>query len=272
MIKNVLLKIEYDGTRFSGWQKQPTERIVNDETVEIRTVQGEIERVLSVICKEPVKINGTSRTDAGVHALGQCASVKADFGIPLEKLPRAANSLLAETRHDVCGDVRILSAEEVPDGFHARFDCKGKKYIYRIICGTDGSAFLKNYRYFIAQDLDVEAMREAARLIVGTHDFKCFQAAGGEEKETTVRTVTDLRIIEENELPRGEEIGREIAIEITGDGFLYNMVRIITGTLVEVGLGKRKAEEIEGIIASGDRTKAGHTAPPEGLYLAEIYF
>lgn len=255
--RNVLLTIEYDGTNFSGWQRQPS----------VRTVQGELERVLSVLCAAPISINGTSRTDAGVHALGQRASFEGEFGIPIDRIALAANSLLAENKLAGCGDVRIIKAEQKPADFHARFDCKGKKYIYKIRCAENADVFLKNYRYQLSEKLDTEAMREAAAYIVGTHDFKCFQAAGGEEKKTTVRTVYSLEIKEKT-----LEDVLDIDIEIKGDGFLYNMVRIITGTLVEVGLGKRKSEELKEIIESCDRCKAGYTAPPQGLYLAEVYY
>lgn len=288
--KNVLLTIAYDGTRFSGWQRQP----------EKRTVQGELERVLSELCCTEIHINGTSRTDAGVHALGQRASFCAEFGIPEERLPLAANNMLAGSRLAGTGDIRILKAERVPIGFHARFDACGKKYIYRIRCAETPDVFLRNYRYQITEQLDLDAMREAAKYIEGTHDFKCFQAAGGEEKETTVRTIHGIEIYEtalaeskakvsecqtaaagceseaggsakcEVEISRNTE--REIAIAVRGDGFLYNMVRIITGTLVEVGLGKRKPSSLADIIASGSRQNAGCTAPPQGLYLAEVYY
>ncbi|MBE6030306.1 MAG: tRNA pseudouridine(38-40) synthase TruA [Clostridiales bacterium] len=270
--KNVFLKIEYDGTNFYGWQRQPR----------MRTVQGELEQVLSVVCNTDIKINGTSRTDAGVHALGQQASFEAEFGIPVERIPLAANNLLAGGKMAGCGDVRIISAEVVPEGFHARFDAKGKQYIYKIRCADEPDIFLKNYRYQMTEHLDVSVMREAAKYIVGTHDFKCFQASGGEEKETTVRTVYDLEIIETvtdavKEMPSGaadrrRRIVQDIEIRISGDGFLYNMVRIITGTLVEVGLGKKKPEDIPAVIESLDRQNAGHTAPPQGLYLAEVYY
>lgn len=309
--KNVLLTIAYDGTRFAGWQRQPAKR----------TVQGELERVLSELCCTEIHINGTSRTDAGVHALGQRASFCTEFGIPEERLPLAANNMLAGSRLAGTGDIRILKAERVPIGFHARFDARGKKYIYRIRCAETPDVFLRNYRYQITEQLDLDAMREAAKYIEGTHDFKCFQAAGGEEKETTVRTIHGIEIYEtalaeskakvserqtaaagcesgaggstkcevgtsentknENRTSRNAECSlaaagrsteREIAIAVRGDGFLYNMVRIITGTLVEVGLGKRKPSSLADIIASGSRQNAGCTAPPQGLYLAEVYY
>ena len=291
--QNVLLTIEYDGTRFAGWQRQPAKR----------TVQGELERVLSTLCCMEIHINGTSRTDAGVHALGQRASFCAEFGIPVERIPLAANNMLADSKLAGTGDIRILKAESVPVGFHARFDARGKKYIYRIRCAVTPDVFLRNYRYQITEQLDLDEMREAAKLIEGTHDFKCFQAAGGEEKTTTVRTIHGIEIYEaaandniiakcddmttlskniecereaersaECEIRTSKNAEREIAIAVRGDGFLYNMVRIITGTLVEVGLGKRKPSSLADIIVSGSRQNAGHTAPPQGLYLAEVYY
>ena len=255
MERNVLLTIEYDGSGFHGWQRQP----------EVRTVQGELERVLTRVCGVPIDINGTSRTDAGVHALGQRASFKGDFGIPTDRLMLAANNLLAGGMNSQrgVGDVRIIAAEEVPDDFHARFSSRGKMYRYIIRNCPDVDIFQRNYCYQVRQPLDVEAMMDAAAYIEGTHDFKCFQAAGGQEKETTVRTIHSLNIRRESE---------NVIIEVSGDGFLYNMVRIIVGTLTEVGLGKKRPEDVGNIIESRDRQKAGHTAPAEGLYLVEIYY
>lgn len=255
MKRNILLTIEYDGTGFKGWQRQP----------EVRTVQGELERVLSYACKEEITINGTSRTDAGVHALGQRATFTMTSGLPVDKLPKVVNNLLCGGMHSLhpVGDVRITEAREVAEDFHARFDSKGKKYRYIIRNTAEPDVFCRNYCYQVAQPLDTEAMAAAAEHIVGTHDFKCFQAAGGEEKETTVRTVHSLEV---------SRSGEKVIIEIAGDGFLYNMVRIITGTLVEVGLGKKNPEALKSIIESKDRRNAGHTAPAEGLYLVEVYY
>ena len=259
-MKNILLTMEYDGTSFSGWQRQPGKR----------TVQGELERALSIVCKCPVQLNGTSRTDAGVHALGQKASFKGHFGIPTERIPIAANNLLAGGMNAMgkVGDLRILSAEEMPENFHARFDAKGKKYIYKILNCQELKIFSRNQYYQIKKELNLDAMKRAASFIVGTHDFKCFQAAGGEEKRTTVRTIYGISIEE----GITEDGLRTIQLEVKGDGFLYNMVRIITGTLVEVGLGKLEPEALLYIMEAKDRQKAGHTAPPQGLYLAKIYY
>ena len=255
MERNFLLTIEYDGTGFSGWQRQPDKP----------TVQGTLEKALSTVCCQEVKINGTSRTDAGVHAYGQRASFKGEFGIPSDKLAMVVNNRLAGGLRGKTGvgPIRIVEAVEMPLDFHARFDSVGKTYIYRIRNAREMDIFQRNYCYQVEQPLDVEAMQQAALHIEGTHDFACFQAAGGEERETTVRTVFQLKV---------ERAGSEVYIIITGDGFLYNMVRIITGTLVEVGLGKRTPDSVADTISSADRQKAGHTAPPQGLYLKKIYY
>ena len=256
MGKNVLIRIEYDGTDFCGWQIQPG----------VRTVQGEIEHVLKYIAGEEVRIHGTSRTDAGVHALGQCASFEWKSPMPVEKLPEVMNRRFGaggEGRSGAPGDIRILSAEVMDDDFHARYSCKGKTYIY--VIDRTGDIFLRNraFQYPGAAELDTGRMREAAAYIVGTHDFKCFETAGGTPRESTVRTVSALDIYEADV---------SIIIEITGDGFLYNMVRIIAGTLVEVGDGRKDASELPAIIESRNRGRAGFTAPPQGLYLKEICF
>lgn len=256
MSKNVLIKIEYDGTDFRGWQVQPG----------LRTVQGEIEHVLKYIAGHDVHIHGTSRTDSGVHALGQCASFDWDSNMPVEKLPEVMNRRFGaggEGRSGAPGDIRILSAEVMPEEFHARYSCKGKTYRY--VIDKTGDIFVRNraFQYPGASELDTDAMRKAAAHIIGTHDFKCFETAGGTPRETTVRTVSRLDVTEDE---------KSVVIEITGDGFLYNMVRIITGTLVEVGAGKKSSDDLPGIIESRSRASAGFTAPPQGLYLKEIYF
>lgn len=258
MKKNILLTIEYDGSGFFGWQRQPG----------LRTVQGELEKVLSQLIERPVQINGTSRTDAGVHALGQRASFDGEWGIPTERIMTAANHLLAGRAGGIgkigrVGDLRIVKVEEKPLGFHARFDAKGKLYRYIIRDNREADIFLRKYRYQVCQPLDIEAMEIAGRFITGTHDFQCFQAAGGSPRKTTVRTIHRLNIFRSRE---------DVIIEVAGDGFLYNMVRIMAGTLVEVGLGRRPAEDLEAVVAGRDRRLAGHTAPPEGLYLVEVFY
>ena len=255
MERNILLTIEYDGSGFSGWQRQPA----------ARTVQGELERVLSKICACDISINGTSRTDAGVHALGQRASFKGDFGIPTDRIMRAVNNLLAggQNSQNAVGDVRITEVREMPMDFHARFDSKGKTYRYVISNGEEPDIFRRNYCCHVAKPLDLAEMKRAAEQIVGTHDFRCFQGAGGNERLTTIRTIHKLDIY------KG---AKDVIIEVTGDGFLYNMVRIIAGTLIEVGLGKKSPEDIPKIMESKDRQRAGHTAPAGGLYLVKIFY
>ncbi len=255
MKKNVLLKIEYDGSNFHGWQRQDG----------LRTVQGEVERALAIVCGKDITIEGTGRTDAGVHALGQCASFCEEFGIPVERIPLAVNNILAGGRTGAgsrVSDVRIIEAKEVPEGFHARFSCVGKTYRYVISTGAV-DIFRRNYCYFVGKKLCIEDMKRAAEFIEGTQDFVCFQSSGATPKLTTVRTIYSIDIKEE---------GETITIDVTGDGFLYNMVRIIVGTLVEVGLGRRKPESLKDTIRSKDRKTAGHTAPAEGLYMSKIYF
>ncbi len=251
MIRNILLTIEYDGTGFSGWQIQPQRR----------TVQGEIQHSLEKICGTRVEISGTGRTDAGVHALGQRASFKGEFGIPTERMAGVMNNLLP-------GDIKILEAKEMPDSFHARFDAKGKKYVYKILNSTEKNVFMRNYFYCFERPLDAGKMSEAAAFLKGTHDFAAFMSMGSTPQKTTVRTISDYDV-KEAVSNNGD---RELHLEVTGDGFLYNMVRIMTGTLIEAGLGKLRPEDIPEIILSGDRSRAGRTAPPQGLYLAEVYF
>ena len=264
-MKNILLTIAYDGTDFCGWQKQPNQR----------SVQGEMESVLSKVCAQPIQINGTSRTDAGVHAYGQRANFTAEFSIPTEKIPLVANGILVSAAAEkgkgrkTAGDIVILKAEEVPEDFHARFRATGKKYVYKIKNSPLPDPFQRNYCYQIGKPLDSDAMMRAAGYLVGTHDFKCFQAAGGKELESTVRTIYGAKLIRPFHVGIGQE---DLQLEITGDGFLYNMVRIITGTLVDIGLGKKTPDDLPEIIGRKDRKFAGHTAPPQGLYLQEVFY
>ena len=264
-MKNILLTIAYDGTEFCGWQKQPDQR----------SVQGEVESALSKVCAQPIQINGTSRTDAGVHSYGQRANFIAEFSIPTEKIPLVANGMFAAAAtgkgkgRKTAGDIVILRAEEVPEDFHARFHAIGKRYIYKIKNSPLPDPFQRNYCYQIGQTLDIGAMMRAAAHLIGTYDFKCFQAAGGKELESTVRTIYGAKLIKLLSTKTGQE---DLQLEIIGDGFLYNMVRIITGTLIDIGLCKKKPEDIAEIIASKNRQLAGHTAPPQGLYLQEVFY
>lgn len=252
-MRNILLTIKYDGTAYAGWQRQPGKR----------TVCGRLEEVLSSYFDMDIKLEGTSRTDAGVHANAQRATLRADIKVPIEKLPKVINTALADDRLEGMSDIEIVDAKDMPEGFHARFDSKGKRYIYRIRNTKDVDIFQKNYCFHVREALDIKAMQAAAQYIIGKHDFACFQTAGGNPVETTVRTVTSLTLEKENEF---------VIVKIEGDGFLYNMVRIIVGTLVEVGLGKRNPEDVKSIIESKNRSNAGKTAPAGGLYLDEVFY
>lgn len=255
--KNILLTIAYDGSCFSGWQRQPDKS----------TVQGHLEQTMSGLFKKSITLNGSSRTDAGVHALGARASFKTDIGIPTDRIPMVVNNALCgrEKGSFAIAPVRILEAKEMPEDFHARFSCRGKKYIYRIANTDMVDIFRRNYVYHVDRPLDVRKMKQAAAELIGTHDFKSFESSGGNPRETTVRTIFDVNVA------RSAASG-DIEISVSGDGFLYNMVRIITGTLVDIGLGRIEAEDMRGILEATDRTRAGHTAPPYGLYLAEVYY
>lgn len=266
-MKNLMITIEYDGSNFSGWQRQ----------LHARTVQGELEKVLSEVCGTEIRISGASRTDAGVHAYGQRASFKGNWSIPTDRILPAANNLLSNGKNYLgsVGDVRIIEIEEVSLDFHARYKAIGKTYIYKIRNCYEKDVFDRNYSYQIVRPLNLQAMQKAGRDVVGTHDFKCFQAAGGKELLTTVRTISNFQIYEDildEEINPSGFADRIITLQITGDGFLYNMVRILTGTLVDIGLGRIGQNGLANAIASKQREKAGHTAPPQGLYLTEVYY
>ena len=244
-MRNIKLKIEYDGKDFNGWQKQPTKL----------NIQGEIERAIEEITGEKVDLIGSGRTDAGVHALGQVANFKTNSNIPIEKFPIALNTKLKRS-------IRIVDAEEVDERFHSRYNCKKKTYRYIINNSINGTAIYRNLEYNFSQELDVEKMNEAAKYFEGEHDFKGFKASGTSSK-SSVREIYEANVYQEN---------NKVVIELTGNGFLYNMVRIISGTLLEVGIGKIKAKDIPDIINSGDREKAGKTLPPNGLYLVKVEY
>lgn len=195
------------------------------------------------------------RTDAGVHAIAQIANFKTNSNFEVEKYPIALNSKLKKS-------IRIKNAEEVDERFHSRYNCKQKTYKYIINNSEYGSSIYRNLEYFIPNKLNIEAMKKAITYFEGEHDFKAFKASGTSSK-SSVRTIYETKIKKEND---------KIILEFTGNGFLYNMVRILAGTLVEVGLGKIKPEEIPNIINSKDRTKAGKTLPPYALYLVKVEY
>ena len=241
----VLLRIEYKGTDYCGWQRQKNGLSVQEVLANaVRQTTGEA----SVM-------HGSGRTDAGVHAMGQAVHFDTHTNIPLDKLPIAINAHLPDS-------IRVLSAREVAPAFNARFDALSKTYLYKVYCAPVSSPLREGLFAFVHKRPDVGRMRRAAEYILGEHDFKVFQAAGGHVK-TTVRTITSLEITEN---------GEEISFEVTGNGFLYNMVRIMVGTLYYVGIGKIEPDDIPAILASGKRDRAGKTMPPEGLYLKEVVY
>lgn len=244
-MRNIKLTIEYDGKCYNGWQKQPNKL----------NIQGEIERAIYNITKEEVDLIGSGRTDAGVHALGQVANFKTNSQISIEKLPLAINSQLKNS-------IVIKEAEEVNERFHSRYNAKRKTYRYIINNSKCGTAIYRNLEYSYPFKLDAEKMKQASKYFEGEHDFKAFKSSGTSSKNS-VRTIYKAIVKQE---------GEKIIIELTGNGFLYNMVRIISGTLLDVGLGKIQPEEIPEMIESKDRQRTGKTLPAHGLYLVEVKY
>lgn len=258
--RRILLRVAYDGTNYHGWQVQPN----------AKTIEGELNRVLTQLTGEKIQVTGASRTDAGVHALGNVAVFDTVSKIPAEKFSYALNQRLPE-------DIVIQSSLQVADDFHPRHcDCC-KTYEYDILNRTFPLPAYRNTAYFLYGDLDLDAMRRACQAFPGEHDFASFCAAGA-QVQTTVRTIYSLEVLEQPLAVTGRGVSsqrspeRLLTIRVRGNGFLYNMVRIIAGTLVEVGRGHIRPEEVEGIIAACDRAKAGPTAPARGLRLVEIKY
>ena len=238
--------ISYDGTGFSGYQVQPGKR----------TVQSEIENVLLKMHKGiPVRITGSGRTDAGVHAKGQVIHFDSPLTIPEEKWTVAINSLLPS-------DIAVLLVTRVHDDFHARFDVVRKEYRHFLYRSCNRDPFRRNFAFQYPYDLDIVSMRTASEYLLGTHDFSSFCSAKTEVIDK-VRTLEGIEILSEGDL---------LILRFIGNGFLYNMVRILTGTLLEVGAGDRQPSDIKRILDSKDRRSAGKTAPGHGLYLWEVFY
>lgn len=238
--------IAYDGTAFSGYQIQPNKR----------TVQEEIERVLVKLHKGSlVKISASGRTDAGVHARGQVIHFDSPLSIPLEKWPVALNTLLPD-------DISVLKVEQVNEDFHARFHAVGKEYRYELNTAKHRDPFNRQFAYHYPYSLNIAAMQEAAKALLGTHDFTSFCSAKT-EVEDRVRTITKIDILE------GDS---KLTFRFRGNGFLYNMVRILVGTLLEVGAGMRPASSMQELLDQKDRRFAGKTAPAHGLYLWQVFY
>lgn len=243
--KNIKITVAYNGKNFNGWQKQK----------DSLGIQGELEFACkSVFSLKEIEVIGSGRTDAGVHALGQVANFKVDTTIPTEKFPEILNNRLPK-------DISVLSAEEVAGDFHSRHTAKRKTYRYQIYRSKIRSPFLKDISYQVKYDLDVEKMKREVKFLIGKHDFCGFMSSGSSIKNT-VREIFDASVFEQDEL---------LIIEVCGSGFLYNMVRIIAGTMVDIGRGKID-ESMKQIIESKDRGRAGHTAPPQGLFLKYVEY
>lgn len=242
-MRRILLTVEYDGTAYAGWQRQ----------LNGLAVQQVLEEALQRATGQRITVTGASRTDAGVHAHGQAVHFDTESSIPPEKYPFVLNTMLPR-------DVRVLSGRQVPPDFHARFMTCGKQYTYRIINSRHGSAIRRNTHTHVPVPLDMAPMERAARTLLGRHDFAAFQASGGTAK-TTLRTIHSVRLTRQ---------GDEITLTIEGDAFLYNMVRIITGTLIEIGHHRRGEDAFTRAIASGNRLDLGVTAPPNGLELTRV--
>ena len=267
MYRNIKLILQYDGSRYGGWQKQGNNQ---------NTIQGKLESILEKMTGEPAAVQGSGRTDAGVHALGQTANVQLNedslknnknpeflkilnrFHGP-EKLPEAVMAYLNQYLPE---DIAVIQAEEVPGRFHSRLSAVSKTYLYRIDTAEKKNVFERKYVYGLGEPLDMEAMRQMGELLVGTHDFLGYSSLK-KTKKSTVRTLQSIEI---------EQKGSVVEISFTGDGFLYNMVRILTGTLLEAGLHRRTPESAAEVFQSLEREQAGFTAPAEGLFLKCVQY
>ncbi|WP_018924639.1 tRNA pseudouridine(38-40) synthase TruA [Salsuginibacillus kocurii] len=247
-MKRIKATIAYDGTHFSGWQRQPAGR-----TSTGRTVQEEVEKALKRLHKGRfVTVHAAGRTDTGVHSIGQVIHFDTDLAIPAHKWSLAMEQYLPK-------DIFLSEAELVSDRFHARYDAIEKEYRYRVYRKRKRDVFRRNYTYHLYGDIDVAAMQEAAAALIGRHDFTSFSGTNT-KVNSKVRTLYVAEV---------EEQGDELIFTFRGDGFLYNMIRILVGTLLEIGVGRKK-DSIEAILAAKDRRKAGPTVPGSGLYLWEI--
>lgn len=244
-MKNIALRLMYDGTAYHGWQIQKQEE----------TVAGTLEKAVSKVCGHEVKITGCGRTDAGVHAKCYCANFKTDSRIPVERMPLAVNSQLPP-------DISVISAIEAEDGFNAILSCVKKEYTYKIYNSRIKNPFYNNRAYFYPAPLKLDIIRRAAMEFVGTHDFAAVRSVGTETK-TTVRTVYYYE---------AEQKGEIFELKVCADGFLYNMARAMAGTLIYASEGKIRPEDIPGLLEKKDRRLAGPTVPPQGLYMTRVWY
>ena len=245
MKRNIKIIIEYDGTNYGGWQRQTNSP----------SIQQELEEGLFKLTGEEIVVQGAGRTDSGVHARGQVANFLTDSSIPPHRFSLALNAVIPY-------DIRVVDSAEVASHFHSRFYARARHYRYSMVVGAHGIAIGRDYYYHVPVQLDIESMKRATELFRGTHDFKAFQAAGSIAK-TTIRTIYDAKLTWQDPY---------LCFDIIGSGFLYNMVRIIVGTLVHIGKGKMSCNRVKDIFEIGDRRLAGPTAPPHGLCLEKVYY
>ncbi|HJC51572.1 MAG TPA: tRNA pseudouridine(38-40) synthase TruA [Candidatus Anaerostipes avistercoris] len=248
MKRNIRLLIEYDGARYRGWQKQ-------GKNAGADTIQGRLEQVLSKMTGEDVQLIGSGRTDAGVHALGQVANFHTDCGMSCGEIRDYLTRYLP-------ADIGILKVSDAGERFHSRLNAAEKTYCYRIAVPGVSHVFDRKYLWHFPEPLDIQKMEQAASFLIGTHDFKGFSSIR-RTKKSTVRELYAIEI---------EKKEKEILISFTGNGFLHNMVRILTGTLAEVGCGKKKPEDVLTVFQTKDRQDAGMTAPPQGLFLVSVKY
>lgn len=244
-MRNIALILQYKGSAYHGWQKQKN----------AVSVQEVLERAIERVCSENTPVHGCGRTDTGVHALRYVCNFYSQTKIPDEKISFALNCVLPD-------DIRVIDAKTVDCDFHARYSVKKKRYIYKILNSVHGDVFLKDLAWHYRYKVDMALMNEACKCFIGEHDFSAFCASGAQTKDF-VRTVYSLSVYKDGDL---------ITVDICGNGFLYNMVRIIAGTLVYVGDGRIALEEVESIIESRDRRRSGITAPAHGLYMADVTY
>jgi len=246
-MSNIKLVLEYDGSRYNGWQRQTTTK---------RTVQGRIEHVLQLMTGEKIELHGSGRTDTGVHALGQVANFHTKSKMGLPEIKDYLHKYFPE-------DINLLDIQEMPERFHSRLNANGKEYSYRIWNHpSKKTIFNRGYYYQIKNPLDIEKMKQAAKLFVGTKDFRSFTALKS-KKKSTVRTISNIEILKK---------GSEITLNFSGDGFLHKMVRVIAGTIIQVGLGELSVSEVNEMFEKEKRSTAGFTAPPHALFLVKVIY
>lgn len=245
-MRNIKCIVTYEGTRYQGWQRQESSD---------NTIQGKLEQLISRMCAEKIEIQGSGRTDAGVHALGQVINFHTHSEMKVQEMLTYMNQYLPE-------DIAVVEIEEVSERFHSRLNAKGKQYSYRVWNSSVPNVFWRRFAHTVEQPLDVEAMKKAAGYLLGEHDFKSFTSTK-KGKKSTVRNIKSIDIVQD---------GNMLTFTFKGNGFLYHMIRILMGTLLEVGLGDRSAESIPQTIVAKDREQAGALVPGKGLVLEQVFY